>query len=97
MFGQETPIFFLIFESYDLIDYYHEIRERGKELGDLANAGALIDESVAMSVQHNLLQMFKIGVVDQGAEISPVWRRNWKRKERKEKGRLGKSAFIQRD
>ena len=46
---------------------YHEIRQRGKELGDFADGGGLVHEPLAVAVQDNLLEVLKVAVVDQGA------------------------------
>ena len=57
-----------------------------QELGDLSDAGGLVDESISVPVQDDFLQVLQIRVVNQGPEICPVGRRNWNGKRSKKKG-----------
>ena len=62
--------------SEDKYNSHHEIRQRGEELGDLADGGGLLNEPVPVAVQHDLLEVLQVAVVDQGAEVGTVRRRD---------------------
>ncbi len=55
---------------------YHKIRQCGEELSDLPDGGRLVQQPVSVSVQHDLLQVLQVRVVDEGAEVGAVGRRH---------------------
>ena len=32
---------------------------------------------LAVTIKDDFLQVFQVGIVDEGAEVGPVWRGNW--------------------